>query len=108
MPVFFQGDSPVPPKKELGLLPNMNSNREPESQNLGIISSPIEPLFSNQTNEEPQVWLWSIEKTRRIEKLNSKKNFEALKSLNNKNSEAKHDDASYFSGEPIWPDVLKL
>ena len=45
---------------------------------------------------------------RRIEKLNSKKNFEALKSLNNKNSEAKHDDASYFSGEPIWPDVLKL
>ena len=45
---------------------------------------------------------------RRIEKLNSKKNFEALKSLNNRNSEAKHDDASYFSGEPIWPDVLKL
>ena len=45
---------------------------------------------------------------RRIEKLNSKKNFEALKSLNNKNSEAKPDDASYFSGEPIWPDVLKL
>ena len=47
-------------------------------------------------------------RTGRIEKLNSKKNFEALKSLNNKNSEAKHDDASYFSGEPIWPDVLKL
>jgi len=40
-------------------------------------------------------------RTGRIEKLNSKKNFEALKSLNNKNSEAKHDDASYFFGEPI-------
>jgi len=36
-----------------------------------------------------------------LKKLNSKKNFEALKSLNNKNSEAKHDDASYFFGEPI-------
>ena len=54
-------------------------------------------------------------RTRRNENLNSKKNFEALKSLNNKNSEAMHGDASYFSGEPsqfdqksIWPEVLKL
>ena len=39
-------------------------------------------------------------RTRRNENLNSKKNFEALKSLNNKNSEAMHGDASYFSGEP--------
>jgi len=79
----------------------MNSNREPESQNLGIISSPIEPLFFQSDERGATSLAVKHWRRRRIEKLNSKKNFEALKSLNNKNSEAKHDDASYFSGEPI-------